>query len=514
MVIKARLIDEVKSFLLDLSIFLCDSLAGAGLPKNVDRERIDVQNKLQKLTEKFPELAAISKDQKSSSSLSNKKSEDEDDEEYYDDVTNNNNIGSSSNDNYSGSINSSNNSNHTNFSSSNSLSNVNREQGKTSAPQGISATIKGYLIQRAGPKQSNFLSKILNTRKYCMIGDGKLNVYDYMNSKKTSLVIDLRGYEVRVSEKHANKKEFCFDLHSPGKKSHYFTANTNEEMTSWVDVIRVEAKKIPPSTHSDASECKDEVDYDEVEEPYEDTSEMLLANTEIRKSKSPSIIPDDDDELNPQELYDDINPENNNNNKNNNNNNRDSNNDEDDDGELYDDIADFNENNKQSITTLPMKNIDFRKDNQGVPKKNNTAYKNDNDVTPLPKTPLKSSAGPILLPKSITTPPILSLKSSANPLKSPAASNNSPGGPAAVPENSQPTIVVSCNGYPPFEKMYFGKFACSGDSKEELTFKCGDVLTVLSQQFDNFGWWVAELGDQVGLVPRDYLTPAYELIDG
>ena len=76
---------------------------------------------------------------------------------------------------------------------------------------------------------------------------------------------------------------------------------------------------------------------------------------------------------------------------------------------------------------------------------------------------------------------------------------------------SKSGIVSSKDGLP-YDKMYYGKWDCSGDAKDELSFEHGEIMTVLSQEFDNFGWWVAELRGTIGLVPRDYLTPAYELI--
>lgn len=90
--------------------------------------------------------------------------------------------------------------------------------------------------------------------------------------------------------------------------------------------------------------------------------------------------------------------------------------------------------------------------------------------------------------------------------------------PPAMPRSSKTPnkfttlpISASKDGLP-YDKMYYGKWDCSGGAKDELSFNRGDIMTVMSQEFDNFGWWVAELRGTVGLVPRDYLTPAYELV--
>lgn len=65
-----------------------------------------------------------------------------------------------------------------------------------------------------------------------------------------------------------------------------------------------------------------------------------------------------------------------------------------------------------------------------------------------------------------------------------------------------------------YEKLYYGKWDCRADSDNELTFKRGDIIEILSQDYDKFGWWIGYLKGMIGLVPREYVTPAYELIHG
>lgn len=65
-----------------------------------------------------------------------------------------------------------------------------------------------------------------------------------------------------------------------------------------------------------------------------------------------------------------------------------------------------------------------------------------------------------------------------------------------------------------YEKFYYGKWDCKADSDNELAFKRGDIIEILSQDYDKFGWWIGYLKGMIGLVPREYVTPAYELIHG
>lgn len=65
-----------------------------------------------------------------------------------------------------------------------------------------------------------------------------------------------------------------------------------------------------------------------------------------------------------------------------------------------------------------------------------------------------------------------------------------------------------------YEKMFYGKWDCKADSDNELAFKRGDIVLIVSQEYEKFGWWVGCFKGEVGLVPREYMTPAYELISG
>lgn len=65
-----------------------------------------------------------------------------------------------------------------------------------------------------------------------------------------------------------------------------------------------------------------------------------------------------------------------------------------------------------------------------------------------------------------------------------------------------------------YEKMYYGKWDCKADADNELAFKRGDIVLIVSQEYEKFGWWVGSFKGVVGLVPREYMTPAYELISG
>ncbi|KAI5618259.1 src kinase-associated phosphoprotein 2, partial [Silurus asotus] len=50
---------------------------------------------------------------------------------------------------------------------------------------------------------------------------------------------------------------------------------------------------------------------------------------------------------------------------------------------------------------------------------------------------------------------------------------------------------------------------CIGDQPDELSFKRGETIYILSKEYDTFGWWVGEMKGIIGIVPKSYLTELY-----
>ncbi|CAL1600038.1 unnamed protein product [Knipowitschia caucasica] len=62
-----------------------------------------------------------------------------------------------------------------------------------------------------------------------------------------------------------------------------------------------------------------------------------------------------------------------------------------------------------------------------------------------------------------------------------------------------------------YDNYFQGLWDCEGDEPDELTFQRGDVIYILSKEYNIHGWWVGELRGAVGIVPKDFLHPAYIL---
>lgn len=62
----------------------------------------------------------------------------------------------------------------------------------------------------------------------------------------------------------------------------------------------------------------------------------------------------------------------------------------------------------------------------------------------------------------------------------------------------------------PFD-LYVGLWDCRAEAADELNFKRGDIVKVISKDYDEYHWWVGEISGHVGLVPKQYLMEAYEM---
>ncbi|XP_061441984.1 src kinase-associated phosphoprotein 2 isoform X3 [Rhineura floridana] len=62
-----------------------------------------------------------------------------------------------------------------------------------------------------------------------------------------------------------------------------------------------------------------------------------------------------------------------------------------------------------------------------------------------------------------------------------------------------------------YVNFYQGLWDCTGDVPDELTFKHGDVIYILSKEYSRFGWWVGEMKGTIGLVPKAYIIEMYEI---
>ncbi|KAM4706314.1 src kinase-associated phosphoprotein 2 [Rhinophrynus dorsalis] len=62
-----------------------------------------------------------------------------------------------------------------------------------------------------------------------------------------------------------------------------------------------------------------------------------------------------------------------------------------------------------------------------------------------------------------------------------------------------------------YANFYRGLWDCTGDYPDELSFKHGDVIYILSREYNRYGWWVGEMKGTIGLVPKAYIMEMYDI---
>uniref|UniRef100_T1IYX9 Src kinase associated phosphoprotein 1 n=1 Tax=Strigamia maritima TaxID=126957 RepID=T1IYX9_STRMM len=62
------------------------------------------------------------------------------------------------------------------------------------------------------------------------------------------------------------------------------------------------------------------------------------------------------------------------------------------------------------------------------------------------------------------------------------------------------------------EEWYMGKWDCTADEPNELSFRSGQLVHITSKEYDNLNWWVGEIRGRIGLVPKNFLMEAYDII--
>uniref|UniRef100_A0A672MMU5 Src kinase-associated phosphoprotein 2 n=1 Tax=Sinocyclocheilus grahami TaxID=75366 RepID=A0A672MMU5_SINGR len=92
-----------------------------------------------------------------------------------------------------------------------------------------------------------------------------------------------------------------------------------------------------------------------------------------------------------------------------------------------------------------------------------------------------------------------------------------------TPQPVKPTVTLANKPPPPstpvtavtkstdYTNYFQGLWDCAGEHPDELSFKRGDTIYILSKEYDMFGWWVGEIKGAIGIVPKEYLLDLYVL---
>ncbi|XP_022624188.1 src kinase-associated phosphoprotein 2 isoform X1 [Seriola dumerili] len=83
--------------------------------------------------------------------------------------------------------------------------------------------------------------------------------------------------------------------------------------------------------------------------------------------------------------------------------------------------------------------------------------------------------------------------------------------PPKVEPSTKPAPPAAVDKSKDYQNYYQGLWDCAGDHPDELSFKRGDAIYILSKEYQNFGWWVGEKNGNIGIVPKEYLMELYAL---
>ncbi|XP_038241515.1 src kinase-associated phosphoprotein 1 [Dermochelys coriacea] len=248
---------------------------------------------------------------------------------------------------------------------------------------------QGYLEKRS--RDHGFFGSEWQKR-WCVLNKRTFLYYANEKSKQPKGTFPIEYYSAQLAFhlRKDSRRECCFKLMSPGKRSYEFTASSPAEAKDWVDQIQ-----------------------------------FLL------KDMSSLTIPYDEDE---------------------------------EEEEAYDDIDGFGSPNAQSRNTLNLKEEEVAV----------ASGEEEEDIYEV-------------LPDEELDPPVLEDREDIG---------------------SKGKTGLHTRDY---ANYYQGMWDCSSNQPDELSFQRGDIIYILSKEYNMYGWWIGELNSEVGIVPKEYLTAAYEL---
>ncbi|XP_013378947.1 src kinase-associated phosphoprotein 2 isoform X2 [Lingula anatina] len=373
--------------------------------------------------------------------------------------------------------------------------------------------VSGFLEKKR--KEKGLLTRVANQyqKRWCAILNDKFYYYEKPTSKQQQGAFILTDYRFQLSPsqvKDQKKKDFCFSISCPAKRSFTFIAPDKEQLTKWKKVLwkfsdsgansSEPAGKDPLELDSDEEDTsvpafpdntadKDE-DDDEYEEPNQKPENMRQkpgGKSKALPKPPPSPTEEfyEETDVVQEETYDEggsgaVQTE-----------------------EVYDEAA-----------SAPSATPDIKTGDEPEELYDDTGEQGDEpeDIydeceTPVPNTNLKP---PVEAAQSRTLPSLPKSPRAREPLPPIPPSDSK----TAPTENSTSSVAPPVIKKENISKanIYWGLWDCHGDTSDELTFKRGDQILVVSKEYDNDQWWVGLLSGKVGLVPKNYLSPAYRLV--
>lgn len=348
----------------------------------------------------------------------------------------------------------------------------------TAAAELQNAFFAGNLEKKQRKGTGLFASAKLQTR-WCVIHNGNFYYYVRNDDKKQCGCFKLEGYQFRNNPditKQKKDKELAFELYSEDKSKRVY---------QFVASNKADYENVKTAVMCGGILTEDDV-YDQVggEEPPPPAEEEYVEDVGVGAAP-----------IEPSEVYEDP-----------------------------DSAPPPTEPVPQSTPPPPVPRGPANKSSSALPPLPATPVPTKHAETPLPEPPAEdqeelyeeaSSSSFVPPDKSSEEPPpppppptrgLPHLPHSESP-----ATRRLPPTPVEPPKKKKIKLNITCKPDEDFENKYFGKWDCKGDNPQELSFRKGDIIYILSREFDEKSWWIGELNGKFGLVPKTYLTPAYTL---
>nr|XP_054751337.1 src kinase-associated phosphoprotein 2-like [Lytechinus pictus] len=339
---------------------------------------------------------------------------------------------------------------------------------------------EGYLEKR---RKEGQLGISQWQRRYCVIKENILYYFKNPNDKQQKNVIILNGYEARPNsdfDKKHKKRDFIFEVVCPAKRSYQFIASSTEEMRSWIDAIS-SASTIVPAVESSIKPIPEAVAGTPPEKPpspipedFDETYDDVETYQKSKIQKPPEVPPPPGDQG---EIYDDTELE------------------IIDTDEVYEDVSSGTKEPEAAPRPPPARH---------------------GALPEVPHSPSQPTMQLPAIPTSQRPKPDLPRKVSD---EKPAPARRASDEKTPTKTESLPPLPTSTPTVPPkpepweedYDNIYMGMWDCFPDDDNELEFKRGDLVHIVSKEFDSFNWWVGEKNSKIGLVPKTYLMMAYSL---
>uniref|UniRef100_A0A0B7ASU2 PH domain-containing protein n=2 Tax=Arion vulgaris TaxID=1028688 RepID=A0A0B7ASU2_9EUPU len=340
-------------------------------------------------------------------------------------------------------------------------------------------------------------------KRYCVIHENIFYIFKKPEDKKQLGAFLLTGYELREAPhlvKGDRKKDCCFELVCPGKKSYQFLSESKEDLQAWRKAMEVADKESDGDIYEEFNEPvhKSTSKSSIIEEMYDEAETVkpkhppvpmaivakvspVLSNVAPAKpaAEVQAIVVDDDDIYEPFDRPEQDSPP------------------------------------KQETILPKMKRETLSSASNPPPMPSHLTVASRGSEAPPPSLPPHrgQEPQPPLTPQHRDLP---QLPQGPPPLPGRALPPPPPTSPLpAVPQSpkmTSPSLGKILHPSEDFENLFYGKWDCNGSTDNELSFRRGQIVHVISRDLDKDDWWVGALNEKIGLVPKTYLCPAYELI--